>query len=130
MASAHEPPHRCARTASPGGDAGAGTADLRQTLGPEDVGFGLLKALFRGEAPGPDVARLAGEEHLRAEGAGPGGSSSYALGLLDLEQDQRAVAQHLRDIRATPAPGGRLDERPTLVGVGHHSRRRGHVVDH
>src|SRR5450759_230720 len=45
------------------------------------------------------------------------------------EHDKRAVPEHVRNIRATPSPGGRLDEGPAFVGASDDSRRRGHVRD-
>src|ERR1035438_7757646 len=50
-------------------------------------------------------------------------------GVVDGKRDERAVQEHVRNIRATPSPGGRLDEGPAFVGVSDDSRRRGHVRD-
>src|ERR1035437_1143743 len=50
-------------------------------------------------------------------------------GVVDGKHDKRAVPEHVRNIRATPAPGGRLDEGRAFVGVSDDSRRRGHVRD-
>src|SRR5450631_3774071 len=50
-------------------------------------------------------------------------------GVVDGKHDERAVPEHVRNIRATPSPGGRLDEGPAFVGVSYDSRRRGHVRD-
>ena len=49
--------------------------------------------------------------------------------MVDGKHDERAVPEHVRNIRATPSPGGRLDEGPAFVGVSDDSCRRGHVRD-
>ena len=50
-------------------------------------------------------------------------------GVVDGKHDERAVPEHVRNIRATPSPGGRLDEEPAFVGVSDDSRCRGQVRD-
>jgi len=50
-------------------------------------------------------------------------------GVVEGKHDERAVQEHVRNIRATPSPGSRLDEGQALVGVSDDSRRRVHVRD-
>ena len=47
----------------------------------------------------------------------------------DRQHDERAVPKHVRHVRATPTPGGRLDERPAFVRVGDDSRYRRYIRD-
>src|SRR4029453_7228831 len=48
---------------------------------------------------------------------------------VDSERDEGGVPEHLRHIRATPTPGGRLDEGSAFVRVSDDSRGRGHGDD-
>lgn len=49
--------------------------------------------------------------------------------VVDGEQDERAVPEHVRHVRATPTLGGCLDEGPAFVGFRDDSRRRRHIRD-
>jgi len=51
------------------------------------------------------------------------------VGVVDGKHDERAVPEHVRNIRATPSPGGHLDEGLKFAGLSDDSRRRGHIRD-
>lgn len=83
----------------------------------------------RGEGRRPGLPEVGAANGRTAGRRGASGSARKSGGVVDGQDDERAVPQHLFDVRPTPTPGGHLDERPAFVRVIDDSRRRWHIGD-